>query len=407
MFPLRSRGAQLVDAQGEPFFYQADTAWQIFFNQSLDAADWYFAERKRQGYTAIQVQLTGFLNQPDLAGRLPFDGDHDFTRPNEAFFRHVEAYLDLALSHGLLVAIAPLWSCCCGTGWAGTFEDGSPRPLNRQGPAVAREFGRWVGQRFARYPHLLWILGGDNDPFNAYEEIVALAEGLKAGHPTALATYHASSTHSSTDVFPDAPWLDVSMTYTYHRFHRGAWNKVQPDVYEVNLLERRKPNPRPFFLGESTYEGEHGEFGSPSQVRKQAYWSTLTGAIGHAAGTANWHMRMPVDTPFPGIASLRHLADLVREVGTSAFFPDDEILVDPSLGWAANDAAIGARNPVTGTGILYVPSPRELILTKVPKRAEWVDPTSGERMELQAKAQLETPTRNSAGDSDGVVVLQW
>ena len=190
----------------------------------------------------------------------------------------------------MLLAIAPAWSGCCGEGWAGKEKDGAPKPLNTNGAEKSRELGRWLGQRYGKFDNVMWILGGDNDPNNAREEIRALGLGLKDTAPRQLITYHAASSHSSTDVWPaDEPWLDVSMVYTYFRGFNKAWNKNQPDVYEVSHAEFAKLPVRPFFLGESTYEGEHGDWGSAVQARKQAYWCVLGGGFGHAYGSPNWN----------------------------------------------------------------------------------------------------------------------
>jgi hypothetical protein len=56
----------------------------------------------------------------------------------------------------------------------------------------------------------------------------------------------------------------------------------QPDVYEVSHAEYAKAPVRPFFLGESTYEGEHGAWGGELQAHKQAYWCKLGGGNGRS-----------------------------------------------------------------------------------------------------------------------------
>ena len=108
----------------------------------------------------------------------------------------------------LLLALVPLWSGCCGEDYAGTDKQGNLLPLNRNGVEKARAYGAWVGQRYGDYDHIMWVLGGDNDPFNALEEIEAMADGLHRQASNQLFTYHAASTHSSTDVFPEADWLE-------------------------------------------------------------------------------------------------------------------------------------------------------------------------------------------------------
>lgn len=241
-FPLRlaENRRHLVDQLGKPFLYHADTPWMLFTKLTEAEARHYIARRKEQGFTALQVQLTGFLGMTNLAGELPFAGmppEQDFARPNENFFAHVDHVVGEAQRNGMLLAIAPAWAGCCGEGWAGKEKDGQLKPLNANGAAKARELGRWLGNRYGKYDHVLWILGGDNDPNNARAEIRALGQGLKDTAPHQLITYHAASTHSSTDVWPaDEPWLDISMVYSYFRGFNKAWKKEQPDIYERHGL---------------------------------------------------------------------------------------------------------------------------------------------------------------------------
>ena len=276
-FPLKvsENRRHLADQRGTPFLYNADTPWMLFTKLSEPEAKEYIARRKEQGFTALQVMLTGFLGMTNLAGELPFAGtppEQDFAQPNEKFFAHVDRVVTETQRQGLLLAIAPLWSGCCGEGWAGKEKNGALKPLNANGADKSRELGRWLGQRYGKFDKVLWILGGDNHPNNARAEIRALGLGLKDTAPKQLITYHAASSHSSTDVWPaDERWLYVSMVYSYFRSFNKAWNKNQPDVYEVSHAEFAKIPVRPFFLGESTYEGEQGAWGSALQARKQAY----------------------------------------------------------------------------------------------------------------------------------------
>jgi hypothetical protein len=118
-FPLQvgQNRRHLVDARGTPFLYQADTPWMIFLKLTEAEAKDYIARRREQGFNALQVQLTGFLGMTNRAGELPFDGTppaQDFTRPNEKFFAQVDRVMREARRQGMLLAIAPLWSGCCG-----------------------------------------------------------------------------------------------------------------------------------------------------------------------------------------------------------------------------------------------------------------------------------------------------
>ena len=167
-FPLKASrsGRYLVDQRGKAFLYQADTDLDVVLKLSEAEAEEYLRARKDQRFNAVQVMLTGFLGMTNRAGELPFH-DNDLARPNEAFFAHVDRVVAKARELGLLLAIAPLWSGCCGEGWAGRDDQGNLKPLNANGADKARDFGEWLGRRYAQHPNIFWILGGDNDPDNA------------------------------------------------------------------------------------------------------------------------------------------------------------------------------------------------------------------------------------------------
>lgn len=412
----------LIDSAGKPFFYQADTAWMLLFKLDAAQAEEYLKNRKAKGFNAIQMMLTGFLDMKNLAGQLPFEGDHDFARPNEAFFTHADGVIGMASDLGMLLAIAPAWSGCCGEGWAGKAKNGSPKPLNQNGTAKCRQYGRWLGQRYKQFDHILWILGGDNDPDNAREEIRQIGLGLKETASHHLITFHAASSHSSTDVWPaDEPWLDVSMVYTYFRGFNKAWNKNQPDVYEVSHAEFAKSPIRPFFLGESTYEGEHDDWGSALQARKQAYWCVLGGGFGHAYGSPNWNFpnnwRKIMEQP--GANSMKYVPQLFESLPWWTLVPDvqNAIVVEGHGQGVANNSVTAARTSDGSLALIYLPASRPITvdLRKVsgPVEARWYDPTNGVFQSIEGspfpnegRRSFDPPEKNRAGDGDWVLMLQ-
>ncbi len=419
-FPLRigPDRRHLVDERGAPFLYHADTAWMLFLKLTADEAYQYMTLRKAQGFTALQVQLTGFLGATNRAGELPFAGtppQQDFSRPNEKFFAHVDRVIAEAEAMGLLLAVAPAWAGCCGEGWAGKSKNGSPGPIDANGAEATRELGRWLGRRYGKFENVMWILGGDNDPHSAREAIRALGRGLKDTAPGRLITYHAASSHSSTDVWPaDEDWLDVSMVYTYFRGFDKAWNKRQPDVYEVSRAEYAKAPVRPFFLGESTYEGEHGAWGSALQARKQAYWCVLSGGCGHAYGSPDWdfppNWREIVD--LPGAASLKYLRALLESRPWWSLRPDGEnaVAVDGRGPWGANDATITAVASDAAFAITYLPARRAVTidLAKISGEAvaaSWYDPRNGKTASAGRFAEKKRQTFAPPGEGDWILVL--
>ena len=45
----------IVKADGEPFFYLGDTAWELFHRLNREEADRYLRDRARKGFTVIQA----------------------------------------------------------------------------------------------------------------------------------------------------------------------------------------------------------------------------------------------------------------------------------------------------------------------------------------------------------------
>ena len=420
-FPLKvsENRRHLVDQRGAAFLYNADTPWMLFTKLTEAEAKEYIVRRKEQGFTAFQVMLTGFLGMTNLAGELPFAGtspEQDFARPNEAFFSHVDRVVAEAHRQGILLAIAPAWSGCCGEGWAGKEKNGALKPLNANGAVKSRELGRWLGKRYGKFDNVLWILGGDNDPNNARAEIRSLGLGLKDTAPQQLITYHAASTHSSTDVWPaDERWLDLSMVYSYFRGFNKAWNKNQPDIYEVSHAEFAKIPVRPFFLGESTYEGEHGAWGSAVQARKQAYWCLLGGGFGHAYGSPNWNF--PASwrevLELPGANSLKHLRALLESRPWWKLMPDvnSVFAVDGRGAFATNDYALTALADDGSFALSYLPSKRALTidLTKLSGErvvASWFNPRTGETTRIGDLTDKKHHAFDPPGDGDWVLVLE-
>ena len=419
-FPLKvsENRRHLVDQRGTPFLYQADTPWMLFTKLTEAEAKEYIERRKDQGFTALQVMLTGFLGMTNRAGERPFAGvppEQDFAKPNEKYFSHVDRIVAEAARQGMLLAIAPAWSGCCGEGWAGTEDDGRPKPLNTNGVVKSRELGRWLGKRYGSFDNVMWILGGDMDPFNAREEIRALGLGLKDAARRQLITYHASSSHSSTDMWPsDERWLDVSMVYTYFRGFNKAWNKNQPDVYEVSHAEFAKIPVRPFFLGESTYEGEHNAWGSALQARKNAYWCLLGGGCGHAYGSPNWNF--PANwrevLELPGAASLRHFRSLFESRPWWKLLPDvnNVVTVEGRGAFATNDCTVTALANDGSFGIAYLPVRRSLAIDMTKLSGEsvnawWFNPRAGTAVSAGQFTDKKRIAFSPPEDGDWVLVL--
>jgi len=211
-------GHRLLHDNGQPFFYLADTAWELFHHLDLPGADHYLTTRAAQKFTVIQAVVLAecdSLREPNVAGQLPFL-DLDPARPNEAFFQHLDRVLQLGADKGLIWGLLPTW----GDKWNQQWGKG-PVIFNAEN---AFTYGRWLAQRYRHLP-LIWILGGDRWPRDESDLalIRAMATGLREGDGGAhLITYHPNGGAASATWFHHEPWLDFNMIQSGHQSTRMA-----------------------------------------------------------------------------------------------------------------------------------------------------------------------------------------
>lgn len=285
-FPLKwsNNKRYFTDEAGNPFLYHAETGWQIFAKLTTGEALEYLKARQAQGFNTIQTQIATTPEDVNRYNQCPFHNNNDFSQPNEAYYDHVANIISKADSLGLLMVVSAPWLDCC----RGGFGMSAEKPYQKNGPEKSCQYGKYLGSKFKQFKNMMWIVGGDNDPGADRLSIEQLATGIKETAPHQLICYHAATTHSSTDLFQYAPWLGFSMVYTYWRGKGPLWlpSDQVPEVYEVCLKEYNKSDRMPFILGEAQYEGSSGnDAGTPDQIRRQAYWTLLSGGAGHTYGS--------------------------------------------------------------------------------------------------------------------------
>ena len=385
-FPVKvsENKRHFVDQSNQPFMYHGDTAWKIFTKLTYEEARQYLENRKDKGFTVIQVTMCMLPGDINRYGHPPFPPDHDFTKPNDAYFDHVARVIELADSLGLLISVAPLWLGCCGEGYGG--RPGKPLALN--GAKKGLHFGRYVGKKFAKFNNLVWIMGGDNDPMNDRDVIENIATGIRENAPHQLICYHASASHSSTDLFQYAPWLGFSMVYTYFTdMQRGNWRAPEqiPQVYEECLREYNKSDRMPFILGESHYEAEFN--GTPQILRRQAYWTMTSGGAGHCIGTLLWEFpdNWQSNLDLPGVNSMKYMIDFFQEIPWWTLVPDQRHVISAEgFGhYGDDDYVTTAISPDKKYSVSYFPRPRFVTMDLSAMngnevKAQWFNPRTGD-----------------------------
>jgi hypothetical protein len=414
LYPLRASatGRYLVDRTGRPFLIVGDSPQALIVNVSLKDGARFLADRAARGFNTVWINLlcndyTG--GRPDgttFDNIAPFRTAGDLSKPNEAYFRRADAVIRLAARYGIVVFLDPIET----GGWLPVLE--------KNGVSKDYSFGKWLGNRYKRFANLVWFNGNDfqqwRDP-SADAAALAVARGIRASDRTHVQTvelnYYASGSRD------DRRWariIGLDAAYTYY-----------PTYAEV--LKEYERTPRvPVFMVEANYEFEH-DYTGPKTLRRQEYWSLLSGAAGQLYGNKyTWQFidgwKSHVDTV--SVGELRYATELVVHRAWYSLVPDREHgLVTAGLGSFAssgsvndNDYVTAASTPDGRLAIAYLPTghPVTVDLTRLRRKidAEWYDPTSGRYTVAQGSPvtnsgskEFAPPAQNAAGDNDWVLVL--
>ncbi len=418
-------GRFLQTADGKPFFWLGDTAWELFHRLTREEAELYLKNRADKGFTVIQAvalaELDG-LHDPNPYGEIPLEND-DPTKPREAYFQHVDFIIRKANDLGLQIGLLPTWG------------DKLSKDRWGAGPEIftvenAKVYGRWIGNRYKNQKNVIWILGGDRNPRNENDVAIwrAMADGIAegvGGHDKALMTFHPQPNNledgGSAKWFHNDAWLDFNMFQTGHCRENNLWDRME-------LVYNLKPV-KPVLDGEPLYE-DHPvcfnakELGTSSayDVRKHAYINVFAGAFGHTYGCHDiWQMYAPNRTPIngphfpwyvamdlPGAAQMKYLRQLIESRPMFDRVPD-QTLITNALN--ANDHIQATR----GKDYLFVYSAQGKKFVVNTSRisgkeinAYWYNPRNGEVKEMgkvakQSQQEFAPPT--SGYGQDWVLII--
>jgi len=329
-FPLHTEPGKryLVDAQGKPFLIHGDTAWSLVVQLTDAEVDQYLDDRKARGFNAILVNLIEHFfanNAPnDKVPNAPFTTPGSFSTLNDAYFIRAAHIVQKAADREMLVLMTPAYLGFNG-GNEGWYQD-----MVASGTTALRNYGRYLGARFAAYNNIMWLNGGDFTPAppdRIYHE--AVANGIRDINTTWLHSFHGNPGEAALDAVGSVPWLGVNNIYTQAN-----------DVHTRGLAQYNNST-MPYFLLEARYESEPNP--PAQQLRAQAYEALLAGATGQIFGNNPiWHFEAPnslypyAGTPWPtwrtaldsdGSRSMQHVIALWKPRSWWLLEPSDGMIV--------------------------------------------------------------------------------
>lgn len=386
----------LVTEEGNPFFWMADTAWELFHRCDDEETDYYLNKRAEQGFNVIQAvalaEIDG-LNSPNAFGETPLF-ENDPTQPNPRYFDNIAKVLKKAEAKGLYVALLPTWG-------DKVFKKGwgvGPEVFNVEN---AETFGRWIGQRFKHFTNIIWVIGGDRNPRQDSKDVEiwrAMAKGIASrtgGNDNTLMTFHPqpSAPGGSSNWFHQDKWLDFNMHQTGHCPNQATYKKI---AHDYNLLPIK-----PTIDGEPLYEDHPNCFkpeelghSIPEDIRRIMYWNVFAGAFGQSYGChAVWQMFTPdreginfplrpwkVALDLPMATQVQHLKNLMLSRPFLTRIPDQNMVVDKQED--DENYVIATRDQAGSYAMIYIPTGKTVTLNTTTLKSKtlkcsWYDPRTG------------------------------
>jgi hypothetical protein len=419
-FPLKvgSTGRYLVDQNNKPFLIVGDAPQALMVNLSAADAEAYFANRAKRGFNAVWINLLcsdytgGRTDGSTLTGVVPFTTPMDLSTPNEAYFAQCDNMIRLAGKYGLVVFLDPAET--------GSFLS----VMLNNGLAKCTAYGQFLGSRYKSFDNIVWMSGNDfqtwTDPISD-SVVSAVALGIKQTDTRHIHTVELDYLlSSSTD---DPVWANIvslNGAYTYY-----------PTYAEVLQDYNRSPA-MPVFMEESDYEFENGA--DPQRLRREAYWTFLSGATGEIYGNhyvwpflSGWQHEL--DTP--GAFQLGYAKGMLQARPWYSLVPDQQhTILTTGYGTfsgggsahssiSSNDYVAAAATADGRLFIAYIPTARTVTIdmTKLsaPVTARWFDPSNGAFKSAAASVLQNTgshaftsPGLNAEGgaSSDWVLLLE-
>lgn len=465
-YPLKlsANRRYLVDQNNKPFLIVGDSPQGLVCMLSEEDAEKYFADRQAHGFNTAGwmdaacagsdfptnkagstydgiLPFTGFVaGAPDYGALLSYKDllpftrfaqeemshmDYDLSKPNEAYFERLDHMVQIAAKHGILVFIDPAET----NGWLQT--------LRNNGLAAAYAYGQYLGRRYKRCSNVAWMNGNDFLSWRVPSDdalVQAVAKGIRSVAPEQLQSVEINYyTSSSLDDPSWASILSLNGTYTYSATY-------------IQVLHGYNQTPvMPTYLEEAHYDfedvGTPSDYGTPNVLRRQEYWTMLSGGVGQFYGNDyTWSLRPDWDSHidtvgasqltiwknfFSSLAWQDLVPDQKHTVLTAGFgtFGNDAILFDsrtlrtrmtPRV--SESDYATAARTIDGSYVAVYMPTARRITVNLNSLRGSaigaWFDPTDGSyhaipggRIPNKGSRQFTPPGNNHAGDSDWVLLL--
>lgn len=385
----------LVYADGKPFFWMADTAWNGALKADPQSWNAYLKDRVSKGFTVIQFVTTQWLagaGNADL--RVAYLGKERIWI-DPVFFQWMDERIDALNEEGLVGSPVLIWAAH----WNKRTLDLNPGTALPDDQLIV--LARYMVARYGAH-HVIWILAGDSDyTGEKAERWRKIGRAVFGAHPSRLVTMHAGGKLWVADEFRSEPWFSFIGYQSGHGDSENDWRWLVLGPPSQDW----KTEPRhPIINLEPNYEAHNGythrkPFDAHA-VRRALYWSLLVsppaGVTYGGHGIWSWelkpnepmsHAGTGIAPPWnkaiqmPGNTGVKHLTTLFCSLKWWELRPAQELLVEQPGERDLSRFMAVAKSEDNAWLLVYMPVGGEVKLRteglKPPLAARWFNPRTG------------------------------
>lgn len=326
-------------ADGTPFFFLADTAWNGALRSYLPNWERFLETRVDQQFTAVQFVMTQWrAADTDALGQKAYTGE-DPIRVNPAFYQRLDAYFEAVNDAGLAAVPVMLWAIS---------GDMNPGYVLSEEDRIS--LARYQEARYGAH-QVIWFLGGDG----AFEEQRAepwkrIGRAVFGEGKQRIATMHPRGMSWVGAEFREEPWFDF---IGYQSGHGDSPNTLR-FTHSGPPAENWGNQPRhPVINIEPNYE-DHISYHTRTRhdafsVRRASYWSLLAAPTagvsygnngvwpwlheygtppdhGGAGASMPWYINMTME----GALDMKHLHDFFAALDWHRLWPAQAMWIQSS-----------------------------------------------------------------------------
>lgn len=405
-------GHSLTYADGTPYFWLADTAWNGVLKAKPDDWDRYLSTRKEQGFTAIQAVITHWRSFPtDAAGEMAFD-EVESIHINPAFYQRIDDKIAAIAAHGLVPAPVLIWAC--------TSKD----PGHYLSAEDCTLLARYEVARYAAY-RPIWILGGDGDyRGEAAEKWKETGRAVFGDSGREVVTMHPGGIQWPGEELRAEPWLSFHSYQSGHGDNDDHLRWLQSGPPATNWsIEPVKPviNQEPNYEHHVSYHQR--QVFNAYHVRRACYWSLLVSPTagvtyghhgiwpwmeeagvpadhGKTGEAPPWHVSLLAE----GAKNMRHLRTFFDSISWWTLRPAPDLLAEQPGNDDPNHFVAAASSAEDGLVVIYTPVGGTIQLTQPLQNARWYNPRNGAWQEADGTKTDNTAAFATPDDTDWLLV---